>query len=372
MKTAQLATLLAVTAISAAVNADPSYSVVSAIRISDSRTTAIATNDLGQVAGLRAYTGTTTVGTRTQKYEGYNAFLTAADGVDALDILPLPGRGIVAKGKCRGLVFSSALTAVNASGVAVGETTVAVGSGSTLTYVTHAALYSASTLTDLGTLGDVTAASTATGINASGLIVGTSTVTNRTVHAFAYDGTAIKDLGTLGGKTSYASAVNDAGTIVGGSTLLKGALHPFSYSGTTMTDLGLPDGFSGASATGISSSGVIVGWGATGRTTGAFYYSAGAYTKLGSLYTIRGKATPMQASGVNASLTIVGTTVNASGKPRAFIYQGGTLYDLNTTLPSTCSGWTIVSATSITDSGYISAIGVDSSGKQYGLLLKLA
>lgn len=366
------ATLLVAAALTAAANADPTYSVVAAIRVSDSRTTALATNDLGLVAGLRAYTGTTTVGTRTQKYEGYNAFLTAADGADAVNVLPLPGYGIVAKGKCRGLVFSSALTAVNASGVAVGESTVAVGSGSTLTYVTHAALYSATTLTDLGTLGDATGTSTATGINASGLIVGTSIVTNRTIHAFSYDGTAIKDLGTLGGKTSYAAAVNDAGTIVGSSTLLKGALHPFSYSGTTMTDLGLPDGYSAAAATGISSDGTIVGWGATGRTTGSFYYSAGAYTKLGSLYTIRGKATPMQANGINASLTIVGATLNASGKPRAFIYQGGTLYDLNTSLPTDYAGWTIVSATSITDSGYISTLALDSTGKQYGLLLKLS
>lgn len=368
MKTTSFTATVIAIALAAVASADPSYTVVAALRVSDSRTTALGVNELGQIAGLRAYTGTTIVNSKSQKYEGVNAFLTAANGVDATDVLPLPGRGIVSKGKCRGFVFTSGLAAVNASGVAVGESSVAVGSGSSLTYAQHAVVYNASTLTDLGVLGDSEGQSTAVGINASGVIVGTSTVSNRSVHAFAYDGTTLKDLGTLGGKVSYAAAVNDAGTIVGGSTLLKGALHPFSYANGAMTDLGLPDGFKDASATAISSNGTIVGWG----NAGAFYYKAGAYTKLGSLYTVRGKATPMQASGVNASLTIVGSTVNASGKPRAFIYQAGSLYDLNASLPSAYAGWTIVSATAITDSGYISAIGVDAAGKQYGLLLKLA
>ncbi len=402
--------------------ADPTFTVVSTLRVDDFRTTALAVNDLGQAVGSHAYTGTTTVGKKSRAYQGFSAFLTAADSTTVTEVLPLTGLGTAVTtstsvasemalttatggdsdttsgtgsgahgggggGSCdggKGAVFTSTLTAINASGVAAGESSAAVASGTKTIDLQHAVVFSGGKLTDLGAL-SATGSSTASGINASGLVVGASSVAGTRGHAFSDDGTTMTDLGTLGGKYSAATAVNDAGTIVGGASLSTGVTHPFSFASGTMTDLGLPTGFASAKALAISSAGTIVGRGDVAATTGtgrhahtvhtthAFLFSGGAYTDLGSLYTNArsGLASPIVARGVNASGIVVGDTQDTGGKPRAFVYQGGTLYDLNASLPTADAGYTLVSATSITDGGYVSAIAVDASGKQYGLVLKL-
>lgn len=79
----------------------------------------------------------------------------------------------------------------------------------------------------------------ASGINASGQVVGMSTTSGDTeLRAFMYSAGTMTDLGSLGGRMSGALGINASGQIVGFS-LTSGdtEMHAFLYSGGTMTDL---------------------------------------------------------------------------------------------------------------------------------------
>lgn len=70
------------------------------------------------------------------------------------------------------------------------------------------------TITDLGTLGG--AAGEAFGINDAGQVVGWALTTEGYTHAFLYSAGTMSDLGALsGGNLSEATAINAGGQIVG-------------------------------------------------------------------------------------------------------------------------------------------------------------
>ena len=191
----------------------------------------------------------------------------------------------------------------------------------------HAFLYSAGTMTDLGTLpARAVSFSVAYGINNNGQVVGSSRPGDGDDLAFLYTRGTMTALGVLpGGFFSIAYGINDNGQIVGESSTPLGP-HAFFYSDAVMTDLGTLPGGTGSSAQAISNSGKIVGSSTTASASAPFLYSGGTMSDLGTLpgysYSI--------ANGVNNRGQVVGYSYTASGNSHAFLYSGGAMSDLGT------------------------------------------
>jgi len=134
----------------------------------------------------------------------------------------------------------------------------------------HVFIFDNGNITDLGALGALGPASSATGfsINASAQVAGTATGT-LTEQAFLSSGGTLTGLGALPGGGSYSTGagINDAGQVTGysfttstGNYAADFALrHAFSYANGAMTDLGTLTGQGYSYGTGINASGEVVG-----------------------------------------------------------------------------------------------------------------
>ncbi|BDG08382.1 hypothetical protein [Anaeromyxobacter paludicola] len=250
-------------------------------------------------------------------------------------------------GRCGKLVLSSLLAAAPLLGDAQFTT---LGSQDGISVEAHAlndlgqvagtgrraVLWRAGTLLDLGTLGG--SWSSASALNDSGQVVGVSETATGASHAFLWESGAMQDLGTPGGASSSAVAVNDARQVAGNGTTAGGASHAFLWSAGTLTDLGTLGGASSA-ATALGAAGQVVGESATATgDTHAFLWQAGTMLDLGTL----GGATS-RATAVNAAGQVVGDSTTATGDTHAFLWQAGTMLDLGT-LGGTTSRATAVNA----------------------------
>ena len=88
-------------------------------------------------------------------------------------------------------------------------------------------------------------------------------------------------------------------------------------------------------------------------------YSGTSITGLGALGSSGGFA-----YGINLYGDVVGTSAIANGTTHGFLYIAGSMTDLNSHAILNASGWTILQAYDINDSGQIVALGADTSGKQ--------
>jgi probable HAF family extracellular repeat protein len=240
--------------------------------------------------------------------------------------------------------YSSA-TAINDAGLVVGAANL------TGDAVQDAFLYSSNVMMDLGNLGG--GASAAVAINNNGLIIGTSLDTNSNTRGFLYSGGVMVDLGDLGGGSTVPAALNDAGLIVGASVAADGNNHAFTYSAAVLTDLGTLGGVSSAATTVNTNSQVIGTWVDTNSNTRGFVYTGGVMTDLGNL-----GATPTTPHAINNLGQIVGDsmTTNDPYFPEPFLWQNGTMVDLNSLLP-TNTDWYLISAQLINDDGRIVGYG---------------
>src|SRR2546427_12748595 len=78
----------------------------------------------------------------------------------------------------------------------------------------RAFLWQGGTMTDLGGLPGYQF-SIAWGINDAGQVVGSSTGADGMTHAVLWEAGVVRDLGNLGGRATIASGINDAGQAVG-------------------------------------------------------------------------------------------------------------------------------------------------------------
>lgn len=252
---------------------------------------------------------------------------------------------------------SSTATAVNDAGVVIGNSDLS-GSG------TSAFIYTNGALVSLGNLGSNY--SSAFALNNSSLVVGESGVASGGVHGFTYSNGTLSDLGTLGGTYSSAFAVNNAGEVVGESLVNSTDVHGFVLVGGTMTDVGTFGGTYSSTYL-VNSNGQASGVANIGGDleTHGFIYSGGTLTDLGTLggvYTF--------PNAINNKGQIVGEGLTTSGDYHAFLWDKGTLVDLNSLLPNN-SGWQLVSALYINDAGRIVGVG-NLAGLSQWFILDLA
>jgi probable HAF family extracellular repeat protein len=205
---------------------------------------------------------------------------------------------------------------------------------------------------DIGTLGG---ASTLPRDIESGTVTGASSLANGAQHAFLMTpGGVLRDLGTLGGRNSYGSAVRFPGA-VGWSEVAPGSgdRHAFLFdaSSSTMRDLGTLGGRS-SEARDISIEGHITGSASTAaHETHAFVHDGTAMADLGTL-----GGTESRGFAINDAGHVVGDSTTPSGARHAFLYANGQMVDLNSMIDP-ASGWVLVSARGVNNSGQIAGYG---------------
>jgi probable HAF family extracellular repeat protein len=219
--------------------------------------------------------------------------------------------------------------------------------------------------------------SAALAVNNTGQIVGWSALEGGSRHAVLWTTTpaqavarTVLDLGTLGGPSSLARAVNAQGVIVGEAEteIFIGDTYPvlaFRYDETGMTALPfLPEG-SNSSAFDINDAGAIVGWSQTmGGNHGTVWLPDRPPIEIPTF----GGDTSV-ALGINNLGGVVGfaTVPTFDDTPldpglqmpvqRAFYWRDGVLIDLNALLAPD-SGWVLLEARDINDSGVIVGVGL--------------
>jgi probable HAF family extracellular repeat protein len=284
---------------------------------------------------------------------------------------------IIDLGAATGGIESTA-RGINDSGQVVGEW-IEIGS-------THAFLWDRGQVTDLGMLGSGPTA-VAFGINNSGQITGGSFDS-----AFLWENGVMSRLGTVGYQASVGKAINASGDVAGYASNTNQPSHSFIYHNGAMTEILAPTTGS-VLAYGISDARQVVGTYAGASSLRAFIWQDGVTTDLISVFGeenggvawgvnnlgqavgysavqgvgIRratlwegGSAIDLGVTGearaINGRGQIVGTYRDDFGNG-AFVYQDGTLTNLNTLLPEN-SGWLrLVDAYDINESGWIVGYG---------------
>jgi probable HAF family extracellular repeat protein len=279
---------------------------------------------------------------------------------------------------------------------------------------THAFLYSAGIMHDLGTLGRDF--SMGEDINASGVVVGTSDTVD-SQRAFLYRDGVMLDLGELAGNpaASTGQAINDRGEVTGGIETEEGtsayvfaegtlevvpappeargceallfvgygindatqvtgelgrqvpggcraAAFLYDHASGEMLLIGdlLPDHSSAGHA--INDSGEVVMFGITTGDSGSYLYSDGQVERIGG-------ERSLIAWDIDEAGRVVGQTGLGGAESRAFLYVNGRFHELDERVRNP-DGWQhLDNALAISDSGYITGYGTTDAGDTHAFLL---
>lgn len=184
-------------------------------------------------------------------------------------------------------------------------------------------------------------------INNNDLIVGTSfrSSIGRT-RGYFWNGSQMIDLGShIPNGGSRAEGINDGGIIVGESETL-----PVNWVSLNLELLPLPAGMVKGTAYDINEGNQIVGMTYTDSfALRATIWNGGTPTLLGS---VNGRSYTI-ANAINDLGQVVGDAqFSAAGAPRAFLFDGGQMYDLTDHLLD-APGWTLSQAFGINNAGEI-------------------
>jgi probable HAF family extracellular repeat protein len=176
------------------------------------------------------------------------------------------------------------------------------------------------------------------------------------------------DLGGFGGTCTAVAALNNKGQVVGESFRTGDKAAPaFLWENGSIHELGgsLGGDFTGAFA--INEKGKAAGFGyLTGNNTfhATLWQNLNEITDLG----VVGGDPCSYAAAVNAKMQIVGASIaNCDDEFRAFLWQDGSLYDLNSLIPP-ASALYLQLTYAINDGGEIAGTGVDASGNEHAFL----
>lgn len=246
---------------------------------------------------------------------------------------------------------------------------------------TRAFLWESGAMKDLGTLGG--SGALAQFVNEQGQVVGwsyTSSAPNTScpnlfplaTGSFIWEkDKGMTDLGSLGGTCTLATGLNNKGTVVGIYVNDNQIERGFVWKRGSIHDLGGSLGGDYAGAEGINDHGVTAGWAYLAGNTifhAALWRRVGKITDLGVL----GEGQCSFASSINAKTQIVGASItddcNFDNNSRAFFWEGGAIFDLNTLIPAG-SALHLQWARSINDRGEIAGTGLDADGNVHAFLL---
>ena len=170
------------------------------------------------------------------------------------------------------------------------------------------------------TLGGPGVATVAFGINASGVAVGESSLSNGTSVGFIYDDGTTTQIFLEDAHNTYALGINDLNQVAGYANVPTGGGTYFIYDHGTYTTIAPPSGKAvgpGQSTEAINDRGELVGSYVTDAGTMGFIYDHGSYTTLAVP-----TATNTTAIGLNSTGAVVGT-YTTGGSEHGFAYANG-------------------------------------------------